>query len=376
MSLPATRILMIGGGFSGMSAAILLQQSGAEVDLVEIDENWRTDGAGITVSGPSLRAIEAIGVLPEFMAHGALHEGLEIYSADNDTLLKSITIPKVPGSDITGGGGIMRPVLARILAQATRKAGVSVRLGCTFTEIHDLGDEVEVAFNDGTRQRYDLVIGADGVFSQVRQTVFPQAPTPQYSGQGVWRAVVPRGDVRWATQYLSSHGKVGFTPVSQDEMYLYYTEARPQKYHFKDEELVPHLKGLLAKFTAPRLREIHDNLDHSSQILYRPLEGMLMPRPWYKGRVLLIGDCVHATTPHLASGAGMGHEDAVVLADEFSRGGDIEQVLERFQNRRWERCRMIVANSGRLGEIEMAGGPAEEHIQIMALSTAALLAPI
>lgn len=376
MTLPAQKILIIGGGFTGMSTAILLQKMGAQVELVEIDPNWRTDGAGITVSGPSLRAIEKIGVLPQFKEQGAITEGVKMYNAEG-TLIKQIETPAVPDSSIVGGGGIMRPVLARILGQATKDAGVDVRLGVTFTDIQEDGDKVQVAFTDDTRSEYDLVIGTDGVFSKVRQTVFPDAPRPQYSGQGVWRAVIPRGDVACAMQYLGPRGKVGFTPVSDTEMYLYYTEARPtMDKFFEPHELVPHLTSLLEPFTAPEVVKIRENLSESSQIIYRPLEGMLMPRPWYKGRILLMGDCVHATTPHLASGAGMGHEDAVVLADEFGRGGDITDVLERFQNRRWERCRMIVTNSGRLGEIEKTGGPKEEHTQIMGLSIAALLAPI
>ncbi len=376
MSLPAQKILIIGGGFTGMSAAILLKQLGAHVELVEIDENWRTDGAGITVSGPSLRAIEAIGVLPRFRERGAITEGVKMFNADG-ALLKTIPTPAVPNSSIVGGGGIMRPVLAKILAEATREAGIDVFLGCTFTSIEETGDKVNVCFSDDRQGSYDLVLGTDGVFSQVRQTVFPDAPKPQYTGQGVWRAVVPRGEVDCAVQFLGPTGKVGFTPVSDTEMYLYYTEARPtMDKFFEDHELLPHLSGLLEPFTAPEVVRVRDSLSASSQIIYRPLEGMLMPRPWYKGRVLLMGDCVHATTPHLASGAGMGHEDAVVLADEFSKGGAIEDVLERFQNRRWERCRMIVTNSGRLGEIEKTGGSKEEHTQIMGLSLAALLSPI
>ncbi|GAB3114386.1 FAD-dependent oxidoreductase [Aestuariicella hydrocarbonica] len=375
MSLPAQKVLIIGGGFSGMSAAIQLRKLGVDVDVVEIDENWRTDGAGITVSGPSLRAIEAIGLLPEFREQGAMMDGIEQYTSDG-TLFSQIKTPKVPGTEISGGGGIMRPVLAKILAQATRDSGANVKLGVTFKNIEDCGNEVLVEFTDGSSQAYDLVVGADGVFSSVRKAVFPGAPTPQYSGQGVWRAVIPRFGAERSMMYFGKQGKVGFTPVSENEMYLYYTEKRSEKKRIPDDELLPHLKGLLDEYTAPILVKIREYLNESSQILYRPLEGMMMPRPWYSGRVLLIGDCVHATTPHLASGAGMGHEDAVVLGEEFAKGGDLHDVLERYQNRRWERCRMIVANSGRLGEIEMTGGSKEEHSQIMALSLAALLAPI
>ena len=91
---------------------------------------------------------------------------------------------------------------------------------------------------------------------------------------------------------------------------------------------------------------------------------------------MLIGDTVHATTPHLASGACIGIEDAIVLADELSRHDDVSAALVAFENRRWERCRMVVENSGRLGEIEIAGGDKEEHARIMRASLMALAEPI
>ena len=86
----------------------------------------------------------------------------------------------------------MRPVLAAILAEATRAAGTKVRLGSTFIEIADGPDKVRVTFNDGSQASYDLVIGADGLYSKTRKAIFPDAPTPRYTGQCVWRAVVPR----------------------------------------------------------------------------------------------------------------------------------------------------------------------------------------
>ena len=102
-----------------------------------------------------------------------------------------------------------------------------------------------------------------------------------------------------------------------------------------------------------------------------------MPRPWSKGRVVLIGDAVHATTPHLASGACIGIEDAIVLAEEIGRSTtDVGAACAAFEERRWERCRMVVENSTRLGEIEIAGGDKEEHGRIMRESLMALAQPI
>lgn len=136
------------------------------------------------------------------------------------------------------------------------------------------------------------------------------------------------------------------------------------------------MSALIAPFTAPVMQFVKTNLGEPSQIVYRPLEALLLPRPWWKGRIVLIGDAVHATTPHLASGACIGIEDAIVLADELARAAAIEQGLQAFEARRWERCRMVVENSVRLGEIEITGGDPAEHGKIMREFMMALAAPI
>jgi 2-polyprenyl-6-methoxyphenol hydroxylase-like FAD-dependent oxidoreductase len=370
------RILIIGGGFSGMSAAIELRKSGADVDLVEIDPQWRSYGAGISLGGATLRAFRQLGMLDEFMAQGSAHDGVSIRLPHGQEV-GQLPTPRITGPDVPGGGAIMRPVLARILADATRKAGTNVRLGCTFTSIEQDAEGVEVSFSDGTRGRYDLVIGADGLYSKVRQAIFPDAPQPRYSGQGVWRAVVPRPpELKCATMWIGPRVKPGVNPVSRTHMYLFITEPRPVNEHLDPAIFVDHVRALLADFPAPELQKIRTELGADSQLVYRPLEGLLMPRPWFKGRVVLIGDAVHATTPHLASGACIGIEDAIVLADELARHGGVAGALAAFEARRWERCRMVVENSARLGEIEIAGGDKEEHAQIMRASLMALAEPI
>jgi 2-polyprenyl-6-methoxyphenol hydroxylase-like FAD-dependent oxidoreductase len=376
MTRSASRILIIGGGFSGMSAAIQLRRQGAEVDLVEIDPGWRSYGAGISLGGATLRAFRTLGILDAFLEHGNAADGLEL-CLPHGPKVAELPTPRIAGPDIPGGGAIMRPVLARILAEATQASGANVRLGCTFTSIEQDAEGVEVGFTDGSRQRYDLVIGADGLYSKVREAVFPQAPRPQYSGQAVWRAVLPRPpEVQTAMMWMGPRIKPGVNPVSKTEMYLFVTEPRPTNHHVDPASFAEHLRGLLADFSAPLLQAIRDQIGPDSQIVYRPLEGLLMPRPWFSGRVVLIGDTVHATTPHLASGACIGIEDALVLAEELARTAVVDEALAAFEARRWERCRMVVQNSGRLGEIEIAGGDKEEHARIMRESLMALAQPI
>jgi len=374
--MKAQRILIIGGGFSGMSAAIELRKAGAEVDLVEIDPEWRNYGAGISLGGATLRAFRQLGVLDEFLALGSAQDGVTI-RLPHGLEVGKLPTPRLAGPDVPGGGAILRPVLASILADATRKAGTKVRLGCTFTSIEQDADGVDVSFSDGTRGRYDLVVGADGLYSKLRQALFPAAPKPRYSGQGVWRAVVPRPpEIATCTMWVGPKIKPGVNPVSKTEMYLFITEPRAVNEHLDPATFVDHVRGLLADFPAPELQAISAGLGPHSQIIYRPLEGLLMPCPWFTGRAVLIGDAVHATTPHLASGACIGIEDAIVLADELAHHDDIPAALAAFEGRRWERCRMVVENSARLGEIEIAGGDKEEHAQIMRASLMALAQPI
>lgn len=376
MTLAARRILIIGGGFSGMAAAIQLRKLGAEVDLVEIDPGWRSYGAGISLGGATLRAFRTLGILEAFLAQGSATDGVHI-CLPHGAKVAELPTPRLAGADVPGGGGIMRPVLARILAEATRAAGVNVFLGCTFTAIEQDTAGVEVGFTDGQRRRYELVIGADGLYSKVREALFPKAPRPRYSGQAVWRAVLPRpAEIETATMWMGPRVKPGVNPVSKTEMYLFVTEPRPTNEHVDPATFVDQLRALLVDFPSPLLQSIRAGIGADSQIVFRPLEGLLMPQPWSSGRVVLIGDTVHATTPHLASGACIGIEDALVLAEELGRSADVAAALRAFEARRWERCRMVVENSARLGEIEVAGGDKDEHARIMRESLMALAQPI
>ena len=376
MSARGKSILIVGGGFSGMSAAIQFRKAGAIVDLVEIDPGWRSYGAGISMGGASLRALRTIGVLDAFRERGAVHDGAELRTAD-DRLIATLPTPRLAGPDVPGEGGILRPELAAILAEATRASGAHVKLGSTFERLEDGPEGVRATLSDGATATYDLVIGADGLGSRVRETVAPEAPKPRYVGQAVWRAIAPTPpEIQRTTMWMSPSVKVGVNPISRDQMYLFLTENRPNNDRIEPSRFVPMLTELLAPFASPVIQTLRGHLGEGSSIVYRPLEWLLLPRPWYRGRVVLIGDAVHATTPHLASGACMGFEDAIVLAEEVDRAESLPAALAAFEARRWERCRLVVENSVRLADIEISGGSPAEHGRLMKESFGTLAAPI
>lgn len=371
------RVLVIGGGFSGMAAAIQLQRAGIAVDLVELDPAWCPLGAGITINGATLRALETLGVYEQFVEHGWVADGVDLFTAQGQNLAELPT-PKPVGSHVSGGGAIMRPVLARMLADATRGSGVAVRTGCTFTSIGQDADSVTVGFTDGSTGRYDLVVGADGVHSKLRGLLFPEIPPLGYIGQGVWRAVMPRpSEIVRSRMWFGQHIKLGVNPVSRSHMYMFITEDRPTKEHIDPATWPEVFSALMRPFTDPLVQSLlpHARVPEAA-IDYRPLANLLVPAPWNRGRVVMIGDTVAATTPHLASGAGIGIESGIVLAEELANHDVLQTALDRFHARRWERCRMVIQNSERLCRIEIEGGDKAEHARIMRESMAALAQPI
>lgn len=371
-------VLIIGGGFSGMSAAIELRKHGVAVDLVEIDPQWRSYGAGISLGGATLRALESLGILDEFLQAGFASDGLDLFAPHGQHIARLPTPPAAGArSGIPGGAAIMRPVLARLMSEATRRASVHVRLGCSVTTLLQDVEGVDVTLSDGSTGRYDVVIGADGLYSKTRTLLFPDAPKPQYSGQGVWRAVLKRpAELVRCAMWMGGPVKPGVNPVSNEEMYLFVTEQRPTNAHVPAEQHVALLREMLASFSDPVLQQVRSQINEHAHIVYRPLESLLLPQPWFNGRAVLIGDAVHATTPHMASGACIGIEDGLVLADELVASDSVHEGLQRFQARRWERCRMVVENSVRLGEIEITNGDKAEHAQIMRTTMMALSEPI
>ncbi|TMV88608.1 hypothetical protein FGG78_16565 [Thioclava sp. BHET1] len=373
----ANKALVIGGGFSGMSAAIMMARGGIDTHLIEIDAGWRSYGAGISLHGATLRAFQTLGVLDDFAKVGAATDGLLVRMPHNDQVILTIPTPSMPGTGMPGNAAIMRPALAEILAKATRAAGVSVRLGLSFEKITQDDTGVEVLFTDGSVDRFDAVIGADGLYSSVRKAVMPDAPEPEYVGQAVWRAEIPTPEgLDTLNMWVGDKVKVGINPVAPGRSYMFITQDRPMNTRVAEEDLLPGMRALLARLPSPILTKVAAGLSDDSKLIFRPLEKVLVPSPWFAERIMLIGDAVHACTPHLGAGACIGIEDGIVIAEELLRGDTVAAAFAAHQARRWDRCAMVVNNSCRLAEIETTGGDHEEHRVLMDRSMHALTAAI
>ncbi|MDZ7899227.1 MAG: FAD-dependent monooxygenase [Arcicella sp.] len=332
------KVLIVGSGLGGMSLGIALRQIGIEVEIAEINKEFNVYGVGILQQPNHLRALDTLGLADACMERGSLY-GLIKMCTDSGQEFGKSGVPPVGRFD--KNNGISRKVYHEILYEKAVSIGVTFRMGLTVSELKNEEESVNVKFTDGSEGDYQLVVGADGVRSKVRSLVFGNLK-PEYIGMSVWRYAFKRSpDLDTGYIFYGKKTKAGIVAMNADMMYIFVVAAEGNDNpHIPDHELVPRLKAHLSEYPAKMVADLVEQVTDPEKVVYRPLESLLLPDPWYKNRVVLIGDAAHATIPQLGSGAALAVEDAVVLAEELAKEQSIETALETYMKRRFERCKM------------------------------------
>lgn len=367
------KILIVGAGIGGLSAAISLSRAGHSVELIERDPDWSVYGVGIIQQANVVRAMDQLGVLSAFLDAACGFDAVEIFLPDGTMAARVPTPRLVEGQP--ANVGISRTALQKVLAESCAALGAETRLGLTLKQLDDDGSGVTVTFSNGSVGRYDLVIGADGVYSQVRDMVLPAAEKPEFTGQSVWRYNFPRPAALDALQVYNGSTGVGLVPISNEVMYMYVTTPEPGNPRYPLRGLAAAMRAKLSG-CASAIRALADQIVDDAAVVYRPLEAVLVTGPWHNGRTVLLGDAVHATTPHLGQGAGMAIEDAIVLAEELARHEDPESAFRAYRDRRFERCAYIVKSSLAICHGQLGKGPAIDNHKATAEMFAVISQPI
>ena len=352
--MKSTSILIVGGGIGGLTAAIALGQRGFKTEIIEKDPDWSVYGVGIIQQANVIRAVAALGIIDDYLDAGFGYDHVEVYKP-NGELAAKIPSPRLV-KEYPSQLGIGRPALQKVLADRAKAEGASVKLGVVVEQMHDDGDGVDITFSDGSNGRYDLVIGADGLYSQMRGMIFPNAPTPQFAGQSVWRYNFDRpADVTALHAYEGPIG-MGLVPLSDELMYMYVTTPEPGNPRYPRNGIARAMREKLVAAPA-RIAELAKQIVEDDGVVYKPLEWLFLDQDWHKGRVILIGDAAHGTTPHLGQGAGMAIEDSLVLAEELERSASLKETFAAFQKRRYAPCKYIVESSVAICNGQLGLGP-------------------
>jgi 2-polyprenyl-6-methoxyphenol hydroxylase-like FAD-dependent oxidoreductase len=356
MSAKVKRVLVAGGGISGLALAAGLARRGLEVEIVEVRPDSGVTGIGISVPNNALRMLNCLGVLSECVDAGYVFDQYVICDEAGNTIA---ALPCPPSPDgVPGYMGIARTELAGILRTGALSAGAALHLGVTIDTFAEVPGAVQVSLSDGRDVEFDLVVGCEGIRSPLRTQLFGEENGPVFTGYSCWRAKpTMERRVTCMTKYVGATTAAGLVPITQDEMYLFHVTAEPGNPFLDPSDWRSLLEERLEEYTGV-IGEVRDNLPAASEIIYSPLFEVRLPNPWYSGRAIVIGDAAHAVVPHLSQGGSQALEDAVVLADELT-ARPLDDALSSFMERRFDRAQHLQAVSSNLLLREMTKQPGQ-----------------
>lgn len=360
-------VLVAGGGIGGLSTAIAVRLAGFDVTVLEKQHDLHSSVYGVGIIQPinALRALDAIGCADACMAVGYPAKAWgAMYDVDGN-FVHDMPGARIEGSELPPMNGLTRPQLHQILTERALKVGVDIHYSAVFEELTESEDGVRVVHSKGVVGPFDVVVGADGVRSAVRRFVLGTTLHPHYIGQSAYRLNIPREpEIDRIILQGGPEGMAGFVPIGPDLAYMFYNAQMERSERPADADLATALKKHLEPFGGLTARVRDKYIDDPSEIVLRPEESLIAPKPWHRGRVVLIGDAVHAITPHLGQGAAQAIEDGVVLGEVLAKHDDLEAAFTEYTERRFDRCKLIVDTSLAIGEWEM--GKLEEFDNVAA----------
>lgn len=347
-------IAIIGGGIAGLTTAIALQKIGFQPFVFEAAPQIKALGAGLLLAANAMKGFERIGIADIIIPAGQQlsqfaildQQGKSISEADSKALSERYGLHNF---------AIHRADLHQVLM--TELKDIALKTGKKATHFIQEADTVTVYFEDGSQHSTEYMIVADGIHSAIRQQLVPES-TPRYAGYTCWRAVVdnPGLTLNAATETWGAAGRMGIVPLANNKIYWFLCINAPQgdltMKAYKTVDLAARFKDYHAPI--PQLLQATRN----EQLIWSDIIDLKPIQKYAFGRVLLLGDAAHATTPNMGQGACQAIEDAAVLLDECEKmSDDFTQVFQNFERRRLHRTHTIVNRSWSIGKVAQWTNP-------------------
>lgn len=347
------RVLVVGGGIAGLAMAACFLRQGRAVEIVEQAESWRPLGAGIVLQWNAMAVLRLLGVEKGIQARSAHLEDGCLADQEGRTLSKLAL--RAATQKYGPSYGIHRALLHETLWEACD--GATLHMGETIEAIEQQGETVHATFTSGRKGQYDLVIGADGLYSKVRSLLWPEQPQdPRYAGYVCWRFVTDNTvQRREMTEMVGRGRRFGLVPIGNNKLYCFTTLSAPADYGKNIEDPLALLRDLYKGFGGD-VPAVLASLKKETPVLWHPLSDLDRPF-WHRGRVVLIGDACHAMTPNMGQGAAQALEDVGVLGSLFHQEGSLEEILKNYRSLREKRVTKFMKLSRRFGKVNQWSSP-------------------
>ena len=339
MRLENNKITVVGGGIGGLAIAILLRRAGASVRVLEQAEAISEVGAGLQISPNGVAVLRAMGLADDLawkapraraVVLRSHRRGREVVRLDLDQYAADLRYYFVHRAD-----------LVELLVAKARDLGVQIRLLQRLERV-DLSGAPKLYLANGSCCNGDLVIGADGIHSHLREAINGEQE-PFFTGQVAWRALVPNrlGLENEAQLFMGPGWHLVAYPLRDGSLVnlVAVQEQRSwvdESWSHKDDP--DNLRRAFASFGGAA----RDLLSDVREVGFWGLFRHPVAEKWHAGQAVLLGDAAHPTLPFMAQGANMALEDAYVLADCLQRAETLEGALTRYQSRRRDRVSKVV----------------------------------
>lgn len=355
------RVVIVGAGIGGLTAAVALERLGHEVVVLERAAELRPVGAGLTIQPNAMSVYRRLGLADAVLEAGCRLLGGQLRRSDG-TVLQALSFADLPSPPDEPAVGIHRGDLQSLLLDAL---GGSVRTGAPVTDVDP--EEPAAILQEVAREGGDAVVGADGIHSAVRDALWGPSP-PRYSGYTCWRGVCAAPSGLGGFEMWGRGQRFGAVEVGGGRTYWFAVANAPEGGSDGDDpeaELAARFAGWAAP-VGDLLARTEPGTLLRNDIVDRPPQAA-----WGRGGVTLLGDAAHAMTPNLGQGACQAIEDAWVLARELTEGDDVGRALRRYEAARQPRTRWFVEQSQRMGRIAQWSHP----LAVWARDRAVALAP-
>jgi 2-polyprenyl-6-methoxyphenol hydroxylase-like FAD-dependent oxidoreductase len=339
--------LIVGGGIGGLSLARELARRGLRATVLEKAPKLVPIGAGIIMNPNAMRVLERNGLADKVRQESWPYLLRETCDARGNTLALRDYRPLYDAGKLSQGALVHRArLLEALLGSVPRE---TIRFGTALRNVEILPDRVRVTVDSGEILEADLLVGADGIRSEIRRRLFEDA-RPLYMGYRSHRFVVENAaGVSHFTDLLGRGQRIGLVPISKTRLYVWTTFNSPYESGpaFGD---IDGFRDYFGQFTDRRVRRVFATLALLDEVITTDVEEVRLPR-WVGERTVLLGDSAHAMTPNIGQGAGMAMEDAAVLAEELAGASDnLPKALGRYVARRLPRVDLVMRVSREVGD--------------------------
>jgi len=342
------RILIVGGGIAGLTLAKVLQSTASLVEVVEKTATWKPLGAGIMLHANAMAVLSSLGLNNKIAQLGRYMPAIELTDQHGKPLqmVNLAQLEKHYGPSYS----IHRADLHQTLLDAC--SDIPIHLGEAVTAITQTKQKVEVQFISGRKEMYDIVIGADGLHSQVRSLAFKQIPIkPIYAGYSCWRYVCDdQTQLKHPIEMWGQGARVGLVPLTKGRLYVYLTlNTLPNQ---PKQDTLTNLFAQFGSFAQVALRCYTPDIP----LLHHDLMALSKP-VWYNQRVALVGDAAHAITPNMGQGAAQAIESAWVLGQMLIQHSDGPTALAYYRQAREKRVNLVRNRSQQIGTMAQWSNP-------------------